>query len=444
MTTRALGDADRERLQKERADADRAYNDALTALDALVQAGPPALPAPVARLDDTLVAAVNERWRAASSPPDFGAGWRGRLARFVWRAIEPVIERQQAFNAALVEHLNRNIEGDRRTRETLNATNAALGEQLAAAIRFQSRLIQYLQQITAYIDTRDRASAASALANPHEQVRGFETALGLMQRQVAALKREFERRTNTTPSPEPPAPSPQPPASNLDAYKYVGFEAQFRGSEAQIGERLAAYATLFAGARDVLDVGCGRGELLERLRAEGIPARGVELNHEMAEVCRGRGLAVDEGDVVSYLERLDDGSLGGLFAAQVVEHLEPAYLMRFLDLAYDRLRPGSTIVLETINVDCWSAFFGAYLRDITHVRPLPSATLRFLLEASGFQRVEIRASEPVPDARKLQPLPAVDLEPGVRPLADAFNANVERLNALLFTHLDYAAIGERL
>ena len=165
----------------------------------------------------------------------------------------------------------------------------------------------------------------------------------------------------------------------------------------------------------------------------------------MAEVCRARGLAVEEGDAVGYLERLPDGALGGLFAAQVVEHLEPAYLLRFLDLAYQKLRPGSKIVLETINVDCWSAFFGPYLRDITHVRPLPSETLRFLLEASGFQRVEIRASVPVPEHEKLQPLTArVDLPADVGPLVEAFNEHVARLNGMFFTHMDYAAVAEKL
>ncbi|MGE5243993.1 MAG: class I SAM-dependent methyltransferase [Betaproteobacteria bacterium] len=455
MNTRALGDADRERLRNERAEADRRYNDALTALDALVGAEPPSLPPPVAPPDEALVAPINERWRILPSAPDLGAGWRGRLGRLVWRIVGPIVDRQQTFNAALVEHLNRNIEGERRARETLNGTLTGLDAELASAVRFQSRLVQYLQQITAYVDTKDRESMAAMLADPHEQIRRVETALGLMQQQVAALKREFERSASVQPGEDAargPDRAGQPGQSaaahhheSVNAYRYVGFEAQFRGSEREIAARLAAYASLFAGAREVLDVGCGRGELLERLRADGIEARGVELNHEMAEVCRERGLRVEEADAVSFLERLPDAALGGLFAAQVVEHLEPAYLTRFLDLAYRKLRPGSKIVLETINVDCWSAFFGPYLRDVTHVRPLPSATLRFLLEASGFQRIEIRASAPVPERDKLQPLTArVDLPADVRPLADAFNASVERLNGLLFTHLDYAAIGEKV
>ena len=60
---------------------------------------------------------------------------------------------------------------------------------------------------------------------------------------------------------------------------------------------------------------------------------------------------------MGYLSSAEDGSLGGIFAAQVVEHLEPSYLLRFLDLAFAKLNPGGTLVLETLNPACWTAFF---------------------------------------------------------------------------------------
>ena len=157
---------------------------------------------------------------------------------------------------------------------------------------------------------------------------------------------------------------------------------------------------VFEGASDVLDVGCGRGEFLELLRDKGISARGIDLNEEMAAVSRERGLDVRSGDALDYLLAQPDGSLGGLFAAQVVEHLEPDYLMRFLEAAYHKLRPGSKIVLETINVACWSAFFSSYIRDITHVRPLHPDTLQYLVRASGFQNVTVRFSAPVSGRNK--------------------------------------------
>jgi O-antigen chain-terminating methyltransferase len=158
----------------------------------------------------------------------------------------------------------------------------------------------------------------------------------------------------------------------------------------------------------------------------------------MVEVCRSRGLRVDEGDALSFLRALPDGALGGLLAAQVVEHLEPDYLLALLDVAYAKLRPGSRIVLETINPACWFAFFESYIRDITHVRPLHPDTLSYLLTASGFQEVSVSYRAPYPEHEKLQTVPGDDDR------SETFNANVERLNRLLFTHLDYAAMGRRL
>ena len=70
----------------------------------------------------------------------------------------------------------------------------------------------------------------------------------------------------------------------------------------------------------------------------------------MVEICRAQGLEAVEGDALGYLRSLPDESLGGLFAAQVAEHLEPDYLLALLEEAFAKLRPGSAIVLETINV----------------------------------------------------------------------------------------------
>ncbi len=232
--------------------------------------------------------------------------------------------------------------------------------------------------------------------------------------------------------------------ASLDSYKYVGFEDQFRGSREVIRARLESYLPFFAGAADVLDIGCGRGEFLELLAGAGIRARGIDLNHEMAELCRSRGLDVTEADAVGYLSTLPDASLGGIFAAQVVEHLQPGYLLQFLELAFHKVRPGGRVILETLNPACWVAFFDSYIRDITHVWPLHPETLKYLVLASGFTRADLEYRSPVAPEDRLQAiaLPG-SADEKLADLVEAFNANVEKLNARLFTHLDYAVIGAR-
>ena len=125
----------------------------------------------------------------------------------------------------------------------------------------------------------------------------------------------------------------------------------------------------------------------------------------MVETSRARGLDVTEGDALSYLESLEDESLGGIFAAQVVEHLDPRYLMRLLETAGHKIRPGALIVLETINPACWVAFFESFLRDVTHVWPLHPETLQYLVRASGFARVDVGTASPVAETARLQTVP---------------------------------------
>jgi O-antigen chain-terminating methyltransferase len=197
---------------------------------------------------------------------------------------------------------------------------------------------------------------------------------------------------------------------------------------------------LFEGQTDVLDLGCGRGEFLELLRTHGIPARGLDSNLAMVEASRARGLDVTQGDALSYLSGLPDGSIGGMFAAQVVEHLPPDYLSKLLEAAAHKIRGGGVIVLETINPACWLAFFESYIRDLTHVRPLHPETLQFLVRVSGFHDVRVQFTSPVADAERLALLPPAAGETAAS-VVDAFNENVTKLNARLFGYQDYAVIG---
>ena len=164
----------------------------------------------------------------------------------------------------------------------------------------------------------------------------------------------------------------------------------------------------------------------------------------MVARCRARGLKVVEGDLLAHLAALPNASLGGLFAAQVAEHLEPAYLLKFIDTAFLKLRPGARIVLETINVASWTAFFQSYVRDITHVRPLHPDTLAYLVTAGGFQQVDVVYRSPLPPEHRLARVPEPEGgEESTNRMTTVFNRNVDELNRLLFADQDYAVIAER-
>lgn len=466
MTERTISAADLNLLQRERAAADRQYNDALTALDQALTALPD-IPHPPPALDATQIDALQQLApvdiSAQDDTPGPGGGWRGWASRFVWSILGPPLARQAGVNQALISHLTQNQTPQQEMTRAISSTLVLLADELQALRSFQSKLIIWAQQVTPYVDTKDREVTGLVRRVNENPVRLIERTVGLVQQRQLAMKRELERllaassATDTdSPTPGGAAPaaatadskaagSPPPVSGSLDAFKYVGFEQAFRGTEADIGHRLEGYCARFDGASDVLDVGCGRGEFLGTLRERGVTGRGLDANPEMVAICRERGLDVVEGGAVEYLESLPDRSLGGLIATQVVEHFRADYLLRFLELAYHKLRPDSTIILETLNVDSWSAFFGPYLRDITHEQPLPPETLRFLLEASGFQRLELQFSSPADDAAKLETVALPNsCPPELAVLVETFNTNVDKVNTLLFTFLDYAAIGQKL
>jgi SAM-dependent methyltransferase len=459
------------RLERERADADRRYNDALTALDLTA---PPAAPLPGSPppYDDSQLPAINHAWNILpSGAPAIDRSLKGRLRGVIWRLVGPPLEAQRHFNATLVDHLNRNVAAHRDAQATAAALIEAGRVQADSLRLLHAHLIQFLQTVTLYVDTRDRRvggdlqvlnrsldamvddwakrwtsgmSPAKRLEHGIAALEEMRAAAALAQQTALTVKREVERLSQAMPAAGPGGDAGAP-AIDVNAFKYVGFEDAFRGSREDIRGRLADYVSRFEGLSDVLDIGCGRGEFLDLLRARGIKARGLDLNHEMVEASRARGLEVVEADALAYLGSLRDASLGGLFSAQVIEHLPPDYLLRLLDVAAEKIRPGGLIVLETINPACWVAFFESYIRDLTHVRPIHPQTLQFLLRASGFSPVDLDYRSPVDPSTRLQPLPrpAGALDPATEVLLETFNANVENLNARLFTFQDYAAIGRR-
>jgi O-antigen chain-terminating methyltransferase len=289
------------------------------------------------------------------------------------------------------------------------------------------------------------------LARRHRELQGRHGELLTEVRGLRARLEAVDRAALPAAALAPPAaaaPPARPPAdADADAapLSYLAFEEKHRGPAAAIKEKQRAYLRHFAGAPGrVLDAGCGRGEFLELLAEAGVAAYGVDLDPEMAARAREKGLSVETGDLLAHLGALPDGSLGGIFAAQVIEHMTTPELVSFVRLAHAKLAPGGSFLAETVNPACLATFAGAFYLDLTHVRPVHPEALRFLLEGSGFREVALEFTSPFPADMKLQEL---DLTPWVhdvdREMVRVVNENFGRLNGVIYGFQDFAAVGRR-
>lgn len=165
--------------------------------------------------------------------------------------------------------------------------------------------------------------------------------------------------------------------------RYTEFEELFRGTREQIQGRQHQYVDLLRGRGPVIDLGCGRGEFLELLTKADVRARGVDLDAGMVATAREHGVEAEVGDLFELLAAQPDSSLGGVFSAQVIEHLAPDDMWRMLVECHRVLREDGLAIIETVNVHAVRAFRFFWL-DTSHTIPVFPETLLTMAAAAGF------------------------------------------------------------
>jgi 2-polyprenyl-3-methyl-5-hydroxy-6-metoxy-1,4-benzoquinol methylase len=315
--------------------------------------------------------------------------------------VEPALGQQRDYNSSVLKALDR------------------LSERIDVAV---SEFERELEQ------DRERAGEARL------SLEGLERSAAETEERLLRVERRA-RRAPALPTPTASSPAPALPPKAPD---YFAFEARMRGPRGVIRERQSGYLDQFREAAPVLDLGCGRGEFLELLRDAGVEARGIDLDEDMVEHCREEGLDVDVAEALTYLEALEDGSLGGIFCAHLVEHLSPPALFRLLELAAAKLRPGGAFVAETPNPLSLYALAN-FSADLSHDRPIHPGTLEFLVRQAGFREAKLRFLDPVPERERLRPVP-LPAERAFEDTREALDANVDRLNDVVFGPQDYAVV----
>lgn len=174
-------------------------------------------------------------------------------------------------------------------------------------------------------------------------------------------------------------------------FLYAAFEEDFRGSRELVTARIARYMSDISTAASadrtedlVLDIGCGRGEMLELVRDAGFPGRGIDINEVFVQNCRSLGLDVVKGDAIDMLQKMPDASVMAVTSMHLVEHLPFLDVVCLLKECHRVLRPGGVLILETPNPENILVGSQYFYMDPTHRNPLPPGLLLWLVRSGGF------------------------------------------------------------
>lgn len=245
--------------------------------------------------------------------------------------------------------------------------------------------------------------------------------------------------------PPPPAAAERAITAELARVQPLLVEA-FRGAEAEIRSRLDRWLPELRDHAPVLDLGCGRGELLLMLRDAGVEAEGVDGDPALVQSARRRGLAVVEGDALEMLRGRPDASVGAVTALHVAEHLEPATLLALLAEVRRVLRPGGLLIVESPDPTTLRVGAALFWLDPTHRRPLLAETLGLFLRTTGFEVVRTERLHPFPESERLAagaPSVPSEAEGAVAELASRLQSIETRLDALLNGPRDFAVVARR-
>ncbi|MBX7077992.1 MAG: methyltransferase domain-containing protein [Nannocystaceae bacterium] len=130
-----------------------------------------------------------------------------------------------------------------------------------------------------------------------------------------------------------------------DAFAQRYDDGRDRGYHRLIDDQAAALVRRVGEGRDVLEVGCGTGLVLQRVARFARSAQGIDLSPGMLAHARARGLDVREGSATAL--PLPDESVDVAYSFKVLSHVPE--LERALAEMLRVVRPGGHLVFDVYN-----------------------------------------------------------------------------------------------
>lgn len=129
------------------------------------------------------------------------------------------------------------------------------------------------------------------------------------------------------------------------SYEAERGENSLKGYHDMLDELESEFVRRYGAGKDILEVGCGTGLVLSRIRDFARNAKGIDLSPGMLEHARARGLDVSEGSATEL--PFEDASFDVTCSFKVLAHV-PAIHVALSEMARVT-RAGGTVIAEFYN-----------------------------------------------------------------------------------------------
>lgn len=145
----------------------------------------------------------------------------------------------------------------------------------------------------------------------------------------------------------------------------------------------------------ILELGCGRGYLLEYLRNKNYNnLKGIDISEEQIEISQNKGFDVKVADAIEYLTN-NESKFKLIFALDFVEHFHKEELFPLFEEIYRNLDEDGIIIMHTPNGQAIVASKMIY-GDLTHLTIFTPVSAEQLLRNVGFKEIKCYESGPLP------------------------------------------------
>ena len=191
---------------------------------------------------------------------------------------------------------------------------------------------------------------------------------------------------------------------------YLEFENKFRGDRNTIIDRLSMYDPLVEiivknnPSPKLIDIGCGRGEWIEKWKYRFDDICGIESDQKMIDICRENNLNVKHGDAIAILSSLENQTVDVITIFHMIEHIEYKKLLKLLNECLRVLTNDGILLIETPNIDSLLVSSKSFYIDPTHINPIHPDLISFDMEKIGFSNIKTYniSSGPLKNANHLK------------------------------------------